>query len=207
MPTALTEGAIRIILSSKLFKVIDEEIDCGLGQTCTLEEAIPFTELVNEVVDKERVLLLTIDVFDDIPFTLEVIVFVALLIELLFIIAALDELPLTLLVIVLVALDKLFVIGISAAAAAETADPSPFKIPLTVVCIVSVGVVVGFKTDPLNPLALFIEKLVTVPPDPVDTRVVPTKDSPDPKLISEGAADDPVGLPNNLVAVTSWILA
>ena len=45
-----------------------------------------------------------------------------------------------------------------------------------------------------------------LPPVRVQTRVVPLNDSPDPRVISEGAAALPVGLPRIVEALSLWIL-
>src|SRR6185369_3758789 len=49
--------------------------------------------------------------------------------------------------------------------------------------------------------------LVTVPPVPVATSVVPLKDRPLPRVIAEGAAARPVGLARSVVAATFDISA
>ena len=43
---------------------------------------------------------------------------------------------------------------------------------------------------------------VTVPPEPVATNVVPENDKPDPKVMAETLAKDPVGLPSKLTLAT-----
>jgi len=73
---------------------------------------------------------------------------------------------------------------------------------------VMAGVVVGFATVPLTPLAVTTEAEVTVPPLPDEVNKPPAlRFKPVPTVISEGTAAPAVGLPISLLAVTFCILA
>jgi len=73
---------------------------------------------------------------------------------------------------------------------------------------VMAGVVDGVATDPLIPLAVATDKVVTDPPAKVELNIPPTlKFNPLPTVISEALAVAAVGLPNNLEADTVCILA
>ncbi len=61
------------------------------------------------------------------------------------------------------------------------------------------------EEPPVNPVPATID--VTVPPDPLAVSVVPENARPEPKVISEGTAPEPVGLPKRVEAVSLWIFA
>jgi hypothetical protein len=70
--------------------------------------------------------------------------------------------------------------------------------------MVMAGVVVGFATVPLTPLAVVTEVLVTVPPLPAALRVLPVIERLVPSITSE--TEVPLGVdPSNLLYVLSVV--
>jgi hypothetical protein len=77
------------------------------------------------------------------------------------------------------------------------------SIPVTVVESVRAGVAPP-DDAPANPFAEATDTPVTVPAVPLS--VVPLKERPVPKVIADGAAGDPVGLPRSVLAAIEGVL-